>query len=347
LFTIGTEPTADYLAFEVVQAARKLVEEVMPVQSGESVVITADTGSDMRVVRATAGAVLAAGAHPVVVWYEMLPEAQMEPPQPVAAALEKANVWFEFGVQYILYTEARNRAIEAGCRHICLPGVDVDMLVRTIGRVNYPVMQRLGEMLRQLCQSAEQVRITDPNSTDLKMNVDKSPRPYPSARQGEGKGYSQMLGGQASFWPVVESINGTVVFDGAIWPPAEIGPLRNPVRLRVEGGYVVDVSGGPEAAVFARWLAKFENRQMYRIAHISFGFNPGVTRITGRIVEDERVFGCIDIGIGPKALGAPSHADGIILRPSVFANGTELEREGVYVHPELAAICRQLGVPGY
>lgn len=39
---------------------------------------------------------------------------------------------------------------------------------------------------------------------------------------------------------------------------------------------------------------------MFRLAHYSIGFNPGVTKPTGRIVEDERLFGCIEMGIGSQ-----------------------------------------------
>ena len=52
----------------------------------------------------------------------------------------------------------------------------------------------------------------------------------------------------------------------------------------------------------------------------------------------------MDIGIGPQNLGAPSHTDGIILRPSLIADGVEIERDGRYVHPELVDLCKQLGV---
>jgi len=80
------------------------------------------------------------------------------------------------------------------------------------------------------------------------------------------------------------------------------------------------------------------------LVHTSFGFNPGVKRITGRIVEDERVFGCLNIGFGPQRLGSPSHTDGVILRPSIWADDVEIEREGKYVHPELAELSRALGM---
>lgn len=343
-FQIGTELRDDYRSFEVTRAARKVVEEVMPVKPGENVVISADTISDSRVVNAVAQAAYAAGAHPVVVWYETQPDAQMEPPAPVAAALKAADVWFEFGVQYILYTDARREAIAAGCRHACYGGMDVDMLVRTIGQVDYPAMQELGTRLRTLCMAAEVVRLTDLNGTDLVCPIDKNPPAYFSGTRQPGAGYSQMLGGQSGFSALIDEVQGTIVFDGAIWPPAEIGPLAAPVRLTVERGYVTDIAGGPPARTFERWMAKFGNRQMYRLAHLSFGFNPGVKGITGRIVEDERVFGCVDIGIGPQALGAPSHTDGIILRPSIAADDVEVERDGVYVHPELVELIQQLGV---
>lgn len=343
-FLIGTEMRDDYLSWEVAHAARKMVEQVMPVKPGENVVITCDTAGDSRVVNATAEAVYALGAHPVVIWYETQPDAQLEPPAPVAAALKEADVWFEFGVQYILYTEARKQATAAGCRHACYGGMDVEMLVRTIGRVDQETMAELGKRLRDLCMAAEVVRITDPNGTDLICPIDKSAPPYLGGSGKPGEGYSQMLGGQSGFTALIDEVNGTIVFDGAIWPPAEIGPLKEPVTLTVENGYVTKIEGGPEAAIFERWMAQFDNRQMYRLAHISFGFNPGVKRISGRIVEDERVFGCLDIGIGPQNLGAPSHTDGIILRPSIIADGIEIEREGRYVHPELVELCRKLGV---
>jgi leucyl aminopeptidase (aminopeptidase T) len=343
-FLIGTEMRDDYLSFELARAARKTIEEVMPISPGETVVITGDTSSDSRVAKAIAEATFAAGAHPVIIWYETQPEAQMEPPAPVAAALAAADVWFEFGVQYILYTDARKRATEAGCRHACYGGMDAEMLVRTIGSVDYPAMSELGRKLRELCMSAQLVHISDHNGTDLLCPVEPNPQTYLPGTGKPGTGYSQMLGGQSGFSARVPEINGTIVFDGAIWPPAEIGPLSSPVTLTVENGYVAKVDGGHEARTFDRWLAHFENEQMYRIAHVSFGFNPGVRRITGRIVEDERVFGCMDIGIGPQNLGAPSHTDGIILRPSITADGVEIERDGVYVHPSLESLCQRLGV---
>lgn len=340
---IGTETLGNHLSFELGQAARKTVEEFLPVKPGENAVITVDSSGDRRVVAAVAQAIYAAGAHPVVVEYETLPEATMEPPAPVAAALKAADVWYEFSLQYLLYTNARLEATKAGCRHTSLEAMDVDMMVRTIGRVDYPTMDELGRRLRALCMAAETVHITDPNGTDLTCPVDKHPPRYLPGSGQPGQGFSKMLGGQSGFSAQIEETSGVIVFDGCIWPPAEIGPLTSPVCLTIERGRITRVTGGPEAAVFERWLAKFDSDVLRQIAHISFGFNPGVKRISGRILEDERVFGCLNIGFGPQRLGSPSHTDGVILRPSIVADGVEIERAGVYVHADLVDLCQRLG----
>ena len=52
----------------------------------------------------------------------------------------------------------------------------------------------------------------------------------------------------------------------------------------------------------------------------------------------------MNIGFGPQGLDAPSQADGVIFRPSIVADGLEVEREGVNVHPGPVELCRRLGV---
>jgi leucyl aminopeptidase (aminopeptidase T) len=344
---LGTEPRQEYYAFELAAGAKKLVEDIMRVKAGENVAITADTASDWRVVQAVAQAAFTAGARPVVLWYETQPNAQMEPPPPVARAVEVADVWIELAVAYILYTEARQRATQAGCRYACMSGMDVDMIVRTIGRVNYPKMLELGDKLCELTQQADEIHMTSPAGTDLLAHQGGRPVRQ-SGGLGDKKGASVMLGGQVAWLPLIDSIQGTLVFDGALWPPAELGVLSSPVTLTMEKGFVKEISGGAEASVFEKWLSSFDDPNMYRMAHYTYGFNPGVTRPMGRIVEDERIFGCVEFGIGSTMeWRAASHTDGVVLNPSVWLDGKSIEEHGKYVHPDLARICREMNMPGY
>jgi leucyl aminopeptidase (aminopeptidase T) len=346
VFKSGIEPRTEHLEIELVAAAHKLVTDFRPLQPNQQVLITADTSSDMRVVRAVADEVHAVGAVPCVAWYPTLPEPMSDPPRPVSQAAAAADVWIDFSVAYQLYSATYTRAIQNGCIYVCLTGMDVDMLVRTLGRVPFGPLRLMADWLYHHAQQAESVHVTSPAGTDLWSKVDKAGDPFwepPPAQAG----FPQMLGGQSGFMAHRESYEGVLVFDGALWPPVELGLLSHPVRFRLEKGYIKEITGGHEAAVFARYLERAHNPYAYLIEHACFGFNPGVTRPTGRILEDERVFGCMQFGVGATPYGSPVHADGVVLSASVWLDAEQIEAEGRYVHPELVEFCRQMGVTGY
>jgi len=345
-FSLGTEARDEYYDIELALAAHKLVTEVRPIRPGQQVLISADTGCDARVVRATAGAVYAAGGVPAVLWYPTLPAPMQEPPRPLARAVTGADVWIDFALAYQLYSPAYHAAIRSGCIYVCLTGMDVDMMVRTIGRAPYAPMQEMTALLYQLSQAAGAVHVSSPAGTDLHMKIDKAGDRFWEPPPAEG-GFPQMLGGQSGFMAYRESFEGILVFDGALWPPADLGLLQTPVRLTIEGGYVKQIEGGMEATLFSRWLESFGHPQAYLMDHACYGFNPGVARPSGRILEDERVFGCMQFGLGAPERGSPVHTDGVVLNPSVWLDDVQIEEKGRYIHPELVALCRAMGAPGY
>lgn len=352
-FSIGIETRNEYLSMEVAKGAMTMVRDVLLVKPGETVVITADTSSDKRVMDAFANAAYAIDAIPVVVQYPTAPCAVMEPPAPVAGAVEHADVWIELSLSYIMHTKAFQKSIAAGVRYICLTGMDVEMLVHTVTRVNYDLMIELGEHFKSLLEKANKIEVKSKNGTDL-IAYHQGRKIRHSGQRATQKGYPIMLGGQTSWCPVEETITGTLVFDGALWPPAEIGKLKEPIRLTLEQGVVTKIEGGAEADIFASWLESYQDPNCYRLAHYSQGFNPGVTKTTGRIVEDERVFGCMEFGIGSQGKAimgacwdAPCHTDGILLKPTIILDDVVIEQDGVYVDPVAVKICKKMGVAEY
>lgn len=348
------EARSEYLSFEASLGAKKLIEEVMLVRKGESVVITADTSSDQRVVELTAAAAYAVGAYPTIVRYETRTMSAQEPTPPVAAAVAAADVWIELQLGYIMHSDAFRTALANGARYINLTGMDVQMLVDTVARVDYQGVTELGHALVGLLEQAQDIRITSANGTDISGRRGDRPinlRGLPATQPGQ----SVMLSGQISFNPLEETQNGVIVFDGGAWPPNEIGILRSPVRFEISKGIVTDISGdGADAKIYADWMASLNDPNMYRTAHWSLGFNPGVRKVTGRIVEDERVFGCVEFGFGTKGswIGgehwvAAAHTDASLIAPSIYADGEVIEENGRYAHPKIVEICRQMNIEGY
>ena len=352
-YPIGVEMSNTYLSFEVTNAALKLVRDFMLVKEGENVVITADTSADFRVVEAVAGAAYSVGANPVIIHYPTSGKAFEEPIRPVADAVEHADVWIELAYYCSMHTPCFKKALENGARFTCLNGMDVIMLVNTVGRVNYDVLIEFGEYLTDKVHRSNEVIVTDKNGTNL-VGYNQGRGVKHSGQRATKKGYPVMLGGQVSWCPVEETINGKLIFDAALFPPDTLGLLNSNVELTLEKGVVTKIEGGKDAAIFEKWLNKFNDPNMFRLAHYSIGFNPGVTKPTGRIVEDERLFGCIGMGIGSQGASlmgacwdAASHTDGIVSKPTILLDGYKLEENGIYVDPEARKFCKALGVEGY
>jgi leucyl aminopeptidase (aminopeptidase T) len=267
---MGGSARESYLSFELVHAAHKLVTEVRPVQPGQQVLISADTASDARVVQATAQAVYAVGGIPTVVWHTKLPTTMLAPPEPLGRAVRGADIWFDYAVAYLQYGPAYFAALENGGIYVALTGMDVDMMVRTIGRPSHRPLAQMARRLYELSQGARWVRVTTPAGTDLTLGVDHDLFDPPWEPEGQS-GYAQMLGGQSWFNVLREHVEGVLVFDGTIWPPESLGVLQGPVRLTVEGGYVREIEGGREAHLFAEWLASFDHPAVYLIDHACYG----------------------------------------------------------------------------
>jgi leucyl aminopeptidase (aminopeptidase T) len=129
-----------------------------------------------------------------------------------------------------------------------------------------------------------------------------------------------------------------------------VGLLKEPIRLTVERGKIVKIEGGKEAVEFEAWLRSFNHPRMFCMAHVCYGFNPGA-KLTGDILEDERVWGCTEWGVGnigaillpPDGIPAPSHSDGICLNTSVWLDGELIIDRGQVVDPELRELAAKLG----
>ena len=335
---------------ELIKAAGKLIEEIFAVKPGETVVITTDYDSNMTVTRAVADAVQRAGGHPLILQCPTPGSVgkAADPDLPVevlSAALSATDVWIEFNHQWLLYSTPYERAAAANrkLRYMCLVDFNEDLLIRTVGHVDTPRLQVFMRRVTELTREAKTMHVTTPAGTDVRFEID--PVHYVACDCGDASFPAvHMLTGQINVVPRFGSIQGTIVFDGCVTPPFGRVPDA-PIRLTVTDGVIRAVDGGKDAEEYERYLHRFNDPGMLKMAHISYGFNPGA-QLTGNIVEDERVWGATEWGIGyvsdvdapPHGQDAVSHSDGICLRSTVWLDDRCILREGVVVDPELIAL---------
>lgn len=340
--------------FELGKAAQILVEELFKIKKGEEFVITADTECDMRVVEATARATFAIGAKPVVIWMASplgvgKAADPMLPVHTLTAALKEADAWVEFNNQWLLYSTPWDKAIEENkkLRYLCLVGMDADMMIRCIGRVDYPTLLKFQSKVVEMTKKAKKMRIKTPAGTDVSFN-NVARRPVTLESGYADTPGPHFLSGQIGWAPDFQSINGVIAYDGSLSPP--IGLLKEPVKLHVKKGKIEKIEGEKEAVQFESWLKGFKDSNMLAMAHVCYGFHPGA-KLTGNILEDERVWGATEWGIGnvgpmylpPNGKKAASHTDGICLNSSVWLDDMQLTDKGKIIHKELVELARKLG----
>lgn len=340
---------------ELFRAAYKTVNEIMAVKPGENLLITIDSISDFRVAEEMAKAGEALGAKVMVAWHST-PKgygkaADPYLPAPLVAACPAADAWIELNNQWLLYGTPWERAMANGrTRSLMLGGLSTEQLIRCIGDVDIPTQRRFQDKVVEITRQARKMRMTNAAGTNIEFE-NHPDRPFANEHVAQTPG-PHFLTGQIGWAPREETINGTLVFDGAVSGGGEvdIGIPGEPVIYEVEKGQLVEIRGGKDAQIIKKWFEKLNDPNMYICAHTAYGFNPNA-QLGYTTTEDERIWGCTEWGFGyqgPMHTGgeprtAASHIDGVCLATTVECDGVLLTKDGEVVHPALTELSRELG----
>jgi hypothetical protein len=254
------------------------------------------------------------------------------------------------------------QAVQKGRRVYSAGAIGPDAFVRCIGEVNNKALSEFGLIVDRLLRNARRIRIGSESGTDItctmqartpvgrifsrisssglggralsKLKLSQASTVWPPSgmlRQGGG---STFIGGQVAFLGIAATIEGTAAIDGYLWPPEEIGKIDKPIFLVIKRGRVVDIGGCPTSArILKKWLDGKEKA----IEHFCIGFNPGA-QLSGELMEAERVFGCINIGLGKY----PFHTDGVMKCPQMVVDDSVFMEGCAFMHHELCDLASQL-----
>ena len=304
----------------MIKGARTLVEINGNVHPGENVLIVTDTEMvDLAQIVATAA--VERGAEVTI--SIMVPRAShgAEPPLPVAAAMQKADVIFAPTTTSLFHSQARRDATAAGARFCNMVDYRPWMLVDGGLRADFLSLVPLTERIADLLTQAQVARVTTPAGTDITLRLE--------GRAGYPQRGMARLPGQVSSPPDIEAAaaplegtaRGRIVVDGSI-PHATIGRLDETVTIIVEEGVVVRVEGGRQASALRALWESYRDPSVYNLAELGLGLNPEA-RLSGAMLEDEGVAGTVHFGFGDNrsfggSVQAPLHLDAVVRNPTVM-----------------------------
>lgn len=250
-----------------------------------------------------------------------------EPPREVAELMMTMDVVLCPTSMSMTHTTAKRNAQAKGVRVATLPGVTEDMMVRCMN-ADYEKIGELTNKLGDLLEKTKKVRITSPLGTDLVMPIEgrKAIRSHGLFRH-KGQG-GNLPTGEAFVAPLEEQSNGLVVIDGSM---AGIGILVEPLHIMVRNGYAREITGGADAKRLIDLLA-IHGPLSRNLAEFGIGTNERA-KITGVILEDEKVLGTVHVAFGDNvtmggSVKVESHLDGLITSPSVWFDDRMIMKDG-------------------
>ncbi|MDA8426711.1 MAG: aminopeptidase [Treponema sp.] len=234
------------------------------------------------------------------------------------------------------------------------PGISRAMFKKTVP-IDYEQLQERCRRLKAVLDEAVSVRVTNAGGTDIVIGLrGRSARCDDGDYSSPGSG-GNLPAGEVFVSPELGTAEGLIVFDGSIDETAGVILIAEPIRCRVERGFVTSIEGGEEAARLRRALEagaqgarKLEAegsldrdkaaeyvRNARSLGELGIGLNPRA-EIVGNMLEDEKAFHTCHFALGANYdEDAPAliHLDGLVSRPTISATmpgGKEkiIEREG-------------------
>jgi leucyl aminopeptidase (aminopeptidase T) len=243
----------------------------------------------------------------------------------------KADVIIGTTTRTIYHTDATVAALKAGARVLTLTHCELGTLSRGAIEADFAVLEPVAIELASRLTAAKQWRITTAGGTDVSGRLDgRAGRANTSLchHRGEVMGVPDV---EAFVAPVDGETNGTIVIDAST---SVMGLIDQPIRLRVESGRVVDISGGPQAEEL-RAIVDTAGPSARVIAEIGIGLNPEA-KVSGAIIEDECAYGTGHFALGRNTTfggnnDSPVHIDMVYWKPTIVLDGQFVMKGGELV----------------
>ncbi|RLF65517.1 MAG: hypothetical protein DRN30_03825 [Thermoplasmata archaeon] len=299
-------------------AAKRVLMEVLGARPSEKIAVITDFSESMEIARAIAIKANELGMECIV--FSFCPKGDNIPlPEHAKEIVNDADCIILLSKGSLSFSPDVWRAIEEGKRVVSCPRISLDMFRRALS----VDLMRLSEDTRRVAETlsfANKAMIVTGVNSEATLDISSRRAVYVDGLATRPSSFTIIPGGIVGIAPLEGSTNGEIVINGSV---SHLGPLRKPIKLTIERGEIVEISGGRDAKRLERLLEGYGSENMYKIAELGVGVHP-MMRVRGNATEDESSRGTIVIGIGENSghlggkIDAPDHVDLFIRFGSLF-----------------------------
>jgi leucyl aminopeptidase (aminopeptidase T) len=238
--------------------------------------------------------------------------------------MAKANVAVCITTYSMTHTAARKQAAAAGTRVATMPGMTDDMFSHGAITADYAQVKELTGQVAALLSAGREVRV-EKDGLSLSFSVDGRDGILSTGLYLNAGESGNLPSGEAFIAPVEGTASGQIKVDGSV---AGIGALKSPLVLTVEQGRLT-AAEGESGNKLLEMLGTGDGRFL---GEFGIGTN-NKARITGVVLEDEKVYGTIHVAFGSNntfggIVAAGVHIDAVVMKPDVYIDDKLIMRTG-------------------
>jgi len=308
---------------ELLEGADTVVTQCLDISRDENVLILND-GNDQDLLDALMEKAQESAGLVAYKEYEEPENHGEEPPEEVTDAMKDFDVVIAPTKKSISHTDARTEACESGARVTTMPGINKEIWNSSL-KADYEQVAYISEKVYELLENTDEVRITTPSGTDLRLDINIDYFHTDTGLIHEPGEFGNLPAGEADGGAV--SARGKLVIDHFPFAPegTEVEIKDNEaVAVRHTEADESELSEAFEEIEGARTVAEF-----------GFGTNEEATLI-GNVLQDEKVLGTVHIAFGDNtsyitdegANPCKIHWDTICDSPTVFFDDKKVLDQG-------------------
>ncbi|MCY9696608.1 aminopeptidase [Paenibacillus alginolyticus] len=308
---------------QLTEISKNVLKNCLGLQENETfLVVTDDVKKELAESLYQAGKQL--GAEAMLAVMRERNKSGEEPPAAIAAAMVNASVVVCITQHSLTHTQARKNAVAAGARVATMPGITEDMFLEGAIAADYTKVSVITKRVADLLTKGKKARI-EKDGYNLAFSIaDRNGIPSTGMYLNPGES-GNLPSGEAYIAPIEEIAAGHILIDGSI---AGIGKLNSPLLLTIEKGRIVRAEGDA-AEKLLQILGDGDGRLL---GEFGIGTNDKA-RITGVVLEDEKVYGTIHVAFGSNhtfggTIAAGVHIDGVVSKPNVYIDDQLIMENG-------------------
>ena len=318
------------IQYNMAVTARRIVEDVAAIQSGENVLLITDSDRPATITEALAHAVSGAGSVLAVMHMPPHKMGGVDPPVHVGAAMSASDVVILQTSFATVHTDTARVALKKGVRIIDMWGWEENMMTEGGSMADYTEVKQYTERLAELIRKAGHIRFTTPKGSDFRVSIEERPCFTLTGTATEKGSFTAFPDGEVALSPVEGSAEGVLV-DPISIEHKDLGILQKPFgRVEVSAGNVVSMTGSRAAERFFQMLEEYGDTAK-NIAEFAVGTNPACRPYTN-LREAKKTRGTCHIAVGDSgSLGgnvvSPLHVDFIFDKPTIYADDRMILQE--------------------